>query len=83
MGLSRQSEFINLTPTQPAEPAQNNPATGTPTISGTLQVGETLTADTSGIADADGLDKYTFSLSVAVRRRGHRGGYCIDLPIRA
>ena len=50
VGLSRQSEFISLTPTQPAEPAQNSPATGTPTISGTLQVGETLTADTSGIA---------------------------------
>ena len=61
VGLSRQSEFISLTPTQPAEPAQNSPATGTPTISGTLQVGETLTADTSGIADADGLTNVTFS----------------------
>ena len=35
--------------------AANSPATGAPTISGTVQVGETLTADTSGIADADGL----------------------------
>ena len=61
VGLSRQSEFISLTPTQPAEPAQNSPATGRPTISGTLQVGETLTADTSGIADADGLTNVTFS----------------------
>ena len=33
----------------------NTPATGAPTISGTAQVGETLEADTSGIADADGL----------------------------
>ena len=33
----------------------NSPATGEPTISGTAQVGETLTANTSGIADADGL----------------------------
>ena len=33
----------------------NSPATGTPTISGTVQVGETLTADTSGIDDDDGL----------------------------
>ena len=39
----------------------NNPATGAPTISGTVQVGETLTADTSGIADADGLDNVSFS----------------------
>ena len=39
----------------------NNPATGAPTISGTAQVGETLTADTSGIADADGLENVTFS----------------------
>ena len=33
----------------------NNPATGAPTIAGTVQVGETLTADTSGIDDDDGL----------------------------
>ena len=32
-----------------------------PTISGTAQVGETLTASTSGIADADGLTNATFS----------------------
>ena len=36
-------------------PSENNPATGAPTISGTVQVNETLTADPSGIADADGL----------------------------
>ena len=34
----------------------NSPATGAPTITGTPQVGETLTADTSGIADGNGLD---------------------------
>ena len=46
----------------PAAPApENTPATGTPTISGTVQVGETLTADTSGIADGDGLENATFS----------------------
>ena len=38
-----------------AAPAANTPATGAPTISGTAQVGETLTADTSGIDDADGI----------------------------
>ena len=41
--------------------AVNTPATGAPTISGTAQVGETLTANTSGIADADGLDNVTFT----------------------
>ena len=39
----------------PAPPPANSPATGAPSISGTAQVGETLTADTSGIADGDGL----------------------------
>ena len=61
VGLSRQSNFVSITPTQPAEPAQNSAATGTPTISGTAQVGETLTADTSGIADADGLTNVSYS----------------------
>ena len=42
-------------------PASNTPATGAPAISGTAQVGETLAADTSGIADADGLSGATFS----------------------
>ena len=41
--------------------ASNTPATGLPTISGTAQVGEMLTADTTGIADADGLDNATYS----------------------
>ena len=35
--------------------AANSPATGAPAITGTAQVGETLTANTSGIADDDGL----------------------------
>ena len=39
----------------------NSAATGAPTISGTAQVGQTLTADTSGIADADGLENVSFS----------------------
>ena len=41
--------------------AANNPATGAPTISGTAQVGETLTASTTGIADSDGLTFATFT----------------------
>ena len=44
-----------------AAPTTNNPATGAPTISGTAQVGETLTADKSGIADADDLTSATYS----------------------
>ena len=43
------------------EPAPNTQAAGQPTISGTVQVGETLTASTAGIADEDGLDNVTFS----------------------
>ncbi len=35
--------------------AVNRPATGAPTISGTAQVGQTLTASTTPIADPDGL----------------------------
>ena len=39
----------------------NSPATGAPTITGTDQVGETLTASTSGIADPDGLTNVSYS----------------------
>ena len=42
------------------EEAVNTAPMGSPTITGTAQVGETLTADVSGIADADGLDNVTF-----------------------
>ena len=43
------------------EPAENTPATGVPTTSGTVQVGETLTTDVSGINDADGLYNVSYS----------------------
>ena len=43
----------------PARP--NSPARGAPTISGTAQVGETLTADTDGIEDDDGLADAVYS----------------------
>ena len=39
----------------------NSAATGAPTINGTAQVAETLTADTSGIADADGFTNVSYS----------------------
>ena len=41
--------------------AVNNPPTGLPTISGTPQVEQTLTADTSSISDQDGLDNVSYS----------------------
>ena len=43
-----------------AAPTPNSPATGAPTISGTAQVGETLTANTSGGTDADGLSNVQY-----------------------
>ena len=46
---------------QGGETPSNNPATGAPAISGTPQVGETLTASTSGIADSDGLTNASYS----------------------
>ena len=49
-------DSLTLTFEQP-----NSPATGAPTISGTVQVGQTLTADTSGISDADGLTNVAYS----------------------
>ena len=39
----------------------NSPATGQPTISGTTEVGDTLTAGTSAIADDNGLTNAVFS----------------------
>ena len=70
LGLSRQSNFVSVTPTQPAEPVQNSTATGTPRISGTLQVDETLTADTSGISDTDGLTNVSYSYQWVVSDGG-------------
>ncbi len=46
----------------PQESSQeNSAATGAPTITGTVQVGETLTAGTLGIADSNGLTSATFA----------------------
>ena len=55
-----------------AAPPPNNPATGAPTISGTAELGETLTADTSGISDADGMTGATFTYQwVSYNRSGY------------
>ena len=50
-------------------PERNTAATGTPAISGTPQVGEELTASTSGISDSDGLDDARFAHDADRRRR--------------
>ncbi len=50
-GVGVPSSDVRGTPEAPP----NSPARGAPTISGTAQVGETLTADTDGIEDDDGL----------------------------
>ena len=55
------AETLTSAATAAAEAKPNTPATGQPTISGTAQVGQTLTAATSGIADEDGLDNASFS----------------------
>ena len=55
-GTGEESDWVNAEEAT----ASNSPATGTPTISGTAQVGETLTANTSGIADADGLSNVQY-----------------------
>ena len=60
-GGKKLSAGLELTVPGPAQQPQNSEATGAPTVSGTLRAGETLTAATSGIGDADGLDNATFN----------------------
>ena len=57
------AEVRDSAPTEPVKSASalNFPPTGLPTISGTLQVGQTLTADTSGVDDKDELTNVAFS----------------------
>ena len=58
---ARYAESLTSTATAVVADGPNTAATGAPAITGTAQVGETLTANTSGIADADGLTSVTFS----------------------
>ena len=67
-GWSTWSEPVNLhcfetenPATSQHAPPENSPSTGKPAISGSAEVGETLTASTSAIADANGLTSATFS----------------------
>ena len=52
------SDDVTITVT---ETVSNTPATGLPVIGGTVQVGQTLTVDTSGIADMNGMVNATLS----------------------
>ena len=54
-------ETLTSNPTRPVTAAPNREATGQPTIGGTPQVDQTLTADTSNIADQDGLTGVSYS----------------------
>ena len=54
-------ETLTSEATAEVEGRPNSPATGAPAITGTVQVGETLGADTTGIADEDGLENAAFS----------------------
>ena len=54
-------ESLTLSSSATDGDSENTPATGAPTISGTPQVGQTLTASTSGISDADGLTNVSYS----------------------
>ena len=55
------AERLTSAATDAVAAAPNTPATGAPAIGGTAQVGEALTASTSGISDADGLDDARFA----------------------
>ena len=59
--LSNRSELTVQGPPSESSAPTNTPATGTPTIAGTAQVGQSLQASTSGIADDDGLTNVTFA----------------------
>ena len=58
---SGNERILTTAPTSAVAPVPNTPATGLPTISGTVQAAETLTADTSEIVDEDGLTNVIFS----------------------
>ena len=72
-GLGESLTLSSSTSTSDGE-SENTPATGAPTIGGTAQVGQTLTASTSGISDADGSGQRELQLPVAGRRHRNRRG---------
>ena len=63
MKLSSALEFTVSGPgtSNQQSPPENSAATGAPTINGTARVGDTLTANTTGIADSDGVVNVSFT----------------------
>ncbi|MCY3860797.1 MAG: hypothetical protein OXG67_02365 [bacterium] len=57
------AESVASSPTAAVAAKPNSAATGAPSVSGTVRVGETLTAVTSGVADADGLGVFSYQWS--------------------
>ena len=55
------AETLTSAATAAVSAAANTPATGAPTITGMAQVGQTLTAGTTGIMDADGLTSVSYT----------------------
>ena len=55
------AETLTSTATAAVAAAANTPATGAPTITGTAQVGQTLTAGTTAIMDDDGLTSVSYT----------------------
>ena len=58
--VSTTSASASVAVTDNDDPPANSPATGAPTISGFPQVGQILTAATSGISDTDGLTNVSY-----------------------
>ena len=54
-------ESLTSAATGAVEARPNSPATGVPSITGTPELGETLTAETSGIADENGTNDATLT----------------------
>ena len=55
------AETLTSAATAAVSAAPNTPATGAPTITGTAQVGQTLTAGTTAIMDANGLTSVSYT----------------------
>ena len=55
------AETLTSAATAAVSAAANTPATGAPTITGTAQVGQTLTAGTTAIMDANGLTSVSYT----------------------
>ena len=79
-GVWQQPDTGSLSIAVRSSPINSNQlATGAPTIAGTAQVGETLTASTSGIADADGLTTVSYRYQW-IRVDGDGTSNAVDIP---